>query len=57
MIQKVGILVCLEGNQTRGSLVAQVDSNEGWYWSATKGNQTRPSIFSLRKKHIHKRRD
>jgi hypothetical protein len=49
MIQKVGLLVFLEGNQTRGSLVAQVEINEGWFWSATKGNQTRPSMFSWRK--------
>ena len=50
MIQKVGLLVCLEGNQTGGSLVAQVESNDGWFWSATKGNQTRPSMFCWRKK-------
>jgi hypothetical protein len=49
MIQKVGLLVCLEGNQARGSLVAQVVISEGWFWSATKGNQTRPSQFSWRK--------
>jgi hypothetical protein len=49
MIQKVGLLVFLEGNQTRGSLVVQVESNEGWFWFSTKGSQTIPSMFIWRK--------
>jgi hypothetical protein len=55
--KKGGILVCLVGNQTRGSRVALADIYEGWDWSATRGNQASPTITSLKKdkQHRHKK--
>jgi hypothetical protein len=39
----------------QGVPAARVDSCGGWFWSATRGNQTRPSIPSLKNTDIKKK--